>query len=258
MSRKRETHTDPAAPEGADSKPEAETIETGAAEPEAAEIDAIENDAAEVPLVDPVARLEGEVAELRDQLLRALAETENLRRRAVRERDNAVKFASVPLIKDLLAVADNLHRALASVPADAVEGNAQLKTLLDGVEMTEKEFQSVFSRHDIERIEPIGKRLDPHFHEALFEIPDSSVPAGTVVRVLQAGYRLGERLIRPAQVGVAKGGPSAVAATPDGADKTPAGESQAGETGTGANGASDGASDGSDRHKPGSQYDTSV
>ena len=211
MSRKRDPHTDPAAPENADLEPE--PTDTTASEPEDAQV-SIE-DPTEDPAEDPVVRLEGEVAELKDQLLRALAETENLRRRAVRERDNAVKFAAVPLIRDLLAVADNLHRALASVPAEAVAGNEQLKTLLDGVEMTEKEFQSVFARHNIERIEPIGKRLDPHVHEALFEIPDESVPAGTVVRVLQVGYRLGERLIRPAQVGVAKGGPSATTPRPE-------------------------------------------
>ena len=218
MSRKRDKHTDPATPENGASEAEID-----------AELEAAEVDAAEAPVEDlaedPVVRLEGEVAELKNQLLRALAETENLRRRAARERDDAVKFAAVPLIKDVLAVADNLHRALVSVPAEAAEGSDQLKTLLDGVEMTEKELQSVFARHGIERIEPIGERLDPHFHEALFEIPDPSVPAGTVLRVLQAGYRLRERLIRPAQVGVAKGGPSAAvsrpATSPEGTDSAP-------------------------------------
>lgn len=239
MSHKRDKQTDPAG----DAAPEAESP--------AAEFDAAQVDAAEE---DPVVRLEGEVAVLKDQLLRALAETENIRRRSARERDDAVKFAAVPLIKDIIGVADNLRRALSSVPADAAGGNEaggneQLKTLLDGVEMTEKDLQSVFARHGIERIDPMGERLDPHFHEALFEVPDASVPAGTVVQVLQAGYRLRERLIRPAQVGIAKGGPSATAANPDRADQAPAGETSAGDNGGG---------DGNAQQDPGSRYDTSA
>jgi len=232
MNRERNKHTDPA-----DTDPEADSDA-----PEA-EFDAAQVDAGETPIEDPVVRLESEVAVLKDQLLRALAEIENIRRRSARERDDAVKFAAVPLVKDIIGVADNLRRALSSVPADAGEGNEQLKTLLDGVEMTEKDLQSVFARHGIERIEPMGERLDPHFHEALFEVPDASVPAGTVVQVLQAGYRLRERLIRPAQVGIAKGGPSA-AASPDATGKVSAG--------------GDGGDDGNGQRDPGSRYDTSA
>jgi molecular chaperone GrpE len=190
MSRKRDEHktaADPAA--------EAPPVEPPAEAPLEAPADMVG---------DPTARLEAEVATLKDQLLRALAETENLRRRAAREREEAVRYAAVPLIRDLIGVADNLRRALTSVPAAA--NDEQFKTLLTGVEMTEKELQTIFARHHIERIEPLGERLDPHVHEALFEIPDARTPAGTVLRVLQAGYRLGERLIRPAQVAVAKGG----------------------------------------------------
>ena len=225
MSRKRdkpEEHAEPAAPDAADPEIEIDAAEAAAADPE--------SDA------DPAARLAGEVAALKEQLLRALAETENLRRRSAREREDAVKFAAVPLIKDLIGVADNLRRAVASVPAEAVAGNEQLKTLLDGVEMTEKELQSVFARHGIERIEPMGDRLDPHVHEAMFEVPDPNVPAGTVVQVLQVGYRLRERLIRPAQVGVAKGGPGAAAGSPNG---------EAGAPGKG-------------RPEPGRRFDTSA
>jgi len=179
----------------------------------------------EPPAESPIARLEAEVAALKDQLLRALAETENQRRRATREREDAVRYAAVPLIRDLIGVSDNLRRALASVPTEAAADGEQLKTLLAGVEMTEKDLQTIFARHDIERIEPLGERLDPHLHEAMLEIPDARTPAGTVLRVLQAGYRLRDRLIRPAQVAVAKGGAGPAA---DAADGSGNGESQPG------------------------------
>ena len=156
------------------------------------------------PDEDPLALLEGEIAALKDQLLRAMAETENVRNRARREREESVKYAAVPLIKDLLAVADNLQRALTSVGPDAARENEQLQSLLTGVELTEKELRSVFERHKIETIDPMGEQLDPHFHEAMFEIPDPAKPAGTVVQVIQVGYRLHDRLLRPARVTIAK------------------------------------------------------
>jgi molecular chaperone GrpE len=164
------------------------------------------------PDEDPVVLLEAEVASLKDQLLRAMAETENVRRRAQREREDSVKYASAPVIKDLLAVADNLQRALESVPEDLVAENEQVKNLRLGVEMTQKELQSVFERHGIRTIEPLGERLDPHLHEALYEVEDPAKPAGTVVQVVQSGYRLHERLLRAARVGISKGGPKAGAA----------------------------------------------
>ena len=161
---------------------------------------------------DPLARLEAEAAELRDQLLRALAEQENQRRRSQREREEAVRYAAAPLLRDLLTVVDNLSRALASVPDGAAENDEALKMLLDGVKLTERELQSVFERHNIVKLDPLGERLNPHEHEAMFEVPDPSAPAGTVVQVLQSGYLLHDRLLRPARVGVAKGGPAATAA----------------------------------------------
>ena len=164
------------------------------------------------PDEDPVVLLEAEVASLKDQLLRAMAETENVRRRAQREREDSVKYASAPVIKDMLAVADNLQRALESVPEDLVAENEQVKNLRLGVEMTQKELQSVFERHGIRTIEPLGERLDPHLHEALYEVEDPAKPAGTVVQVIQSGYRLHERLLRAARVGISKGGPKAGAA----------------------------------------------
>ena len=198
-----------------DADPQAEArAANGAAEDAAAEATAAEDQpesAAEAGAAtdDPIARLEAEVAGLHDQLLRALAETENLRRRAAREREDAVRYAAAPLVKDLLGVADNLRRALESVPREAAEGDEQLQTLLTGIELTEKELNAAFERHHIERIEPIGERLDPNLHEAMFEIPAPDQAPGTVLQVIRPGYRLRDRLLRAAQVGVAKGGPSA-------------------------------------------------
>ena len=158
---------------------------------------------------DQVARLEAEVATLKDQLLRAMAETENVRRRAQRDREDSLKYAAAPVVKDLLTVADNLQRALESVPQEQVAENEPMRNLHLGVEMTLKELQSVFERHGIKIINPLGERLDPHLHEAMYEVEDPSTPAGTVVQIIQAGYRLHDRLLRPARVGVAKGGPKA-------------------------------------------------
>ncbi len=183
--------------------------EAGAmAEPETAAEAEIEAEAA-AP-ADPTAVLQAEVALLKDQLLRALAETENLRRRSRRERDDALKYAAVPFIRDLVGATDNLRRAMASVSPEALEADEHLKTLMAGLEMTEAEFATVFERHHIVKIDPIGARLDPHSHEAMFEVLDTDTPSGTVVQVVQPGYRLHDRLLRPAQVGVAKGGPAAV------------------------------------------------
>ena len=185
---------------------QAEPAETGGEErednaaPEAAEA---EDEAART------ARLEAEVAELRDQLLRALAEGENQRRRGQREREEAVRYAAAPMLRELVPVADNLQRALESVPPDAAERDDTLRTLLEGVQLTQRELQAVFERHGIVRLDPMGERLNPHHHEAMFEVPDPSQPSGTVVQVIQPGYLLHDRLLRAAQVGVAKGGPPA-------------------------------------------------
>jgi molecular chaperone GrpE len=164
------------------------------------------------PDEDPVALLEAEAAALKDQLLRAMAETENVRRRAQREREDTLKYAAAPVIKDLLGVADNLQRALESVPEDLVAENEQMKNLRLGVEMTRKELQAVFERHAIRSIDPLGEKLDPHLHEAMYEVEDPSKSAGTVIQVIQAGYRLHDRLLRPARVGISKGGPKGAAA----------------------------------------------
>lgn len=171
-------------------------------------------EAAESGAAARVVALEAEVSSLKDQLLRALAETENLRQRTRREREDTIKYAAMGLIKDLVEVTDNLKRAIDSVPADAVEDDSQLKNLLTGVQMTDKEILAVFERHNIKQVAALGEKLDPHSHEALFEVPDPTSPAGTVVQVMQPGYRLHERLVRPARVGVAVGGPAAGSEAP--------------------------------------------
>jgi len=208
---------------------------------------------------DETARLAEDVAMLKDQLLRALAETENLRRRSQREREDAVRYAAVPLIKDLIGVADNLRRALDSISEEAAAGSEQVRTLRDGIAMTEKELLSIFERHGIRRIDPVGERLDPHNHEAMFEIPDPSAESGTVLQVLSPGYRLHDRLLRPAQVGVAKGGP-APKADPEGGARRGAGDDPNAGTGAPGAGGHDGntsdAAPGAAKDAPGSRYDT--
>jgi len=150
-----------------------------------------------------VAALEVELAEHKDQLLRALAETENIRRRGQREREDTAKYAIAAFAKELLSVADNLRRALDSLP-EAEARDARTRGLLAGVDATERELLSVFERHGIRRIDPEGERFDHNLHQAIFEAERSDKPGGTVVEVLQPGYVLHDRLLRPAMVGVAK------------------------------------------------------
>ena len=147
---------------------------------------------------------EEQVADLKDRLLRAVAETENTRRRADRDKREIGKYAVTALARDLLAVADNLRRALESVPEGASQESDMLATLLAGVDMTERDLLSAFERHDIRRIDPMGEKFDHNFHQAMFEVPGSGQPAGTIVQVMQPGYILADRLLRPAMVGVAK------------------------------------------------------
>jgi molecular chaperone GrpE len=154
-----------------------------------------------------VAALEKDVGHLKDQLLRALAEGENQRRRAQRERDEAVKYAATGLARDLLTVSDNLRRALDAVPTGATESNELLKMLETGVELVERELLAAFEKHGIRKITPQGERFDPNFHQAMFEVPGTEHPTGTIVQVMQPGYALGDRLLRPALVGVAKSPP---------------------------------------------------
>ncbi|CAO3408175.1 nucleotide exchange factor GrpE [Azospirillum largimobile] len=155
---------------------------------------------------DRVAKLEAEVASLKDQLLRAMAETENTRRRAQRDREDASKFAVSSFAKELVSVADNLRRALEAVPAEGREKDDMLKGLAVGVEATERQLFAAFDRAGIKKLDPAGEPFDPNFHQVMFEIENTGKAAGTVVQVLQPGYTIHGRLLREAMVGVAKGG----------------------------------------------------
>jgi molecular chaperone GrpE len=152
--------------------------------------------------------LEAELSDVKDRLLRALAETENTRRRAQREREDMQKYAITGFARDLLSPVDNLRRALESMP-EAEITDSRLRSLLDGVAATERELLGALERHGVKRIDPKGEKFDHNFHQAIFEAPNPDKPAGTIVEVLQPGYVLHDRLLRPAMVGVAKGGPAA-------------------------------------------------
>ena len=160
---------------------------------------------------EQAAALEAELAETKDRLLRALAETENVRRRAEREREDMRKYAVSGFAKDLLSAADNLRRALDSLSPSEVRSD-KVRGLLDGVAATERELLAVLDRHGIRRIDPKGERFDHNFHQAIFETETADAPPGTVVEVLQPGYVLHDRLLRPAMVGVAKAAPKKGAA----------------------------------------------
>jgi molecular chaperone GrpE len=168
-----------------------------------------------------VERLESEKADLTDRLLRLAAEMDNLRRRHDRDMADARKYAITRFAADMLVVGDNLRRTLDAVPTErraAMDG--ELKSLLEGVEMTQRETERLFEKHGITRIAAKGERFDPHRHQAMFEIPDPSAPAGTVVEVVQEGYAIGDRVLRAALVGVARDGPAGEPA--DAADAAPA------------------------------------
>ena len=161
---------------------------------------------------DPVAELakaKAEAGQLKDQLLRALAEAENTRRRSQREREDTARYASANLAKDVVQFADNLSRALAAVPAEALAQDETLKNLVEGIAATERQFLTSLERHNIKRIDPMGEKFDANLHQAMLEVPGTGKPAGTVVQVLQPGYLLHDRLLRPALVGVAKADASA-------------------------------------------------
>ncbi|WP_375622013.1 MULTISPECIES: nucleotide exchange factor GrpE [unclassified Bartonella] len=155
---------------------------------------------------DPLASLQDENKELKDQLLRLAADMENLRRRTARDVADARAYSIANFARDMLSVSDNLNRALEAIPEGARESDAGLKSLAEGVEMTERAMMAALERHGVQKIHPEGQKFDPHFHQAMFEIPNADVPDNTVQQVVQAGYIIGERVLRPAIVGVAKGG----------------------------------------------------
>jgi molecular chaperone GrpE len=157
-----------------------------------------------------IAVLEAQVAELRDRFLRAVAEAENVRKRAERDIADERVYGITGFARDILVVADNLARTLDAVAAEArSSAEGPLKALLEGVELTDRELQKALAKNGIRQINPQGEKFDPHFHQAMFEVPDARVPAGMVARVIQPGYAIGNRVLRPAMVAVAKGGPKA-------------------------------------------------
>jgi molecular chaperone GrpE len=156
---------------------------------------------------DPMEALAKEAAEFRDRWLRALADMENLRRRTEREVADARTYGVTGFARDMVGVADNLRRALDTVPPELRDGaEGGIKALIEGVELTDRELAKALEKHGIKKLNPHGQKFDPNFHQAMFEIPDASVPAGTVVQVVQEGYVIGDRVLRPALVAVAKGG----------------------------------------------------
>ena len=171
----------------------------------------------ETPLEQPVApaaepdpfvvieKLNAENGELKDRLLRALAEMENLRRRTEREVADARAYGVANLARDMLSVADNLARAVENVPAEAAAADAAVRALIEGVELTERDLQAALGRHGVTKLSPEGEKFDPNFHQAMFEMPHETLPAGAVAQVMQSGWKIGERVLRPALVGVSKG-----------------------------------------------------
>jgi molecular chaperone GrpE len=156
-----------------------------------------------------------EAADARDRMLRTLAEMENLRKRTSREVSDARTYGITGFARDVLDIADNLQRALDAVPAEAREtADPGLKALIEGVELTERSLLNTLEKNGVKKFDPAGGKFDPNFQQAMFEVPDPSVPSGTVVQVMQAGYMIGERVLRPALVGVSKGGAKASPAAP--------------------------------------------
>ncbi|MBN9584157.1 MAG: nucleotide exchange factor GrpE [Afipia sp. 62-7] len=157
-----------------------------------------------------VEALTKEVAEAKDRTLRTLAEMENLRKRTAKEVADARTYGITAFARDVLDIADNLQRALDAVPAEAREAaDAGLKALIEGVEITEKSLHKALEKNGVSRLDPQGEKFNPNFHQAMYEVPDASVPSGTVVQVVQGGYTIGERVLRPALVAVSKGGAKA-------------------------------------------------
>lgn len=156
---------------------------------------------------DALTEAQAETARLKDQLLRSLAEMENMRRRGERDREETAKYAITGFAREILSVADNLRRALENIPADARATDEMLNTLAIGVEATERELMAIFERFGVKRIEPSGQIFDPNFHQAIAEVPGTGKPAGTVVETMRPGYVIHDRLLRPAMVSVAKGEP---------------------------------------------------
>ena len=204
-------HDDSADPEGAPG--------AGAAAPASNPGTAAQQGGAEPPQRTPhdvIVALQAEAADLKDRLLRAHAEVENIRKRSEREKEETAKYAVTKLARDIVNVGDNFLRAIDAVPAGAAEQDPALKSFLEGVTMTERELLNVLERHGIRRVQPMNEPFNPHLHQAVMEIARSDVPSGIIVQVFQAGFMIEDRVLRPAMVAVSKGG-SKPAPAPEGA-----------------------------------------
>ena len=174
------------------------------------------------PRTDPVAAAQREASEYKDKLLRTLAEMENLRRRTEREVADARTYGIASFARDVLAVADNMHRALEAIgPELREQGDAKTKSLIDGVELTERELLKTLEKNGVRKFSPEGEKFDPNVHQAMYEVPQADVPPGHVAQVIQAGYMIGERVLRPAMVGVAKTAPKSGQAQPQAVNENP-------------------------------------
>jgi molecular chaperone GrpE len=175
-------------------------------------------------LAGELTRVEAERDELKDKLLRTLADMENLRRRTEREVSDAKAYAVTSFARDMLGSADNLRRGLEAVPEGARKDDAALNALIEGVELTERELLKTLERHGVRKIDPQGEKFDPNLHQAMFEAPDPEVPKGMVSKVVQVGYKIAERVLRPALVGVSSGAPKQQAPETDNGATSPSGE----------------------------------
>ncbi len=174
-----------------------------------------------VPAGQVTAALEA-AADFKDKLLRALADMENLRRRTEREVADARVYGVTGFARDVLAVADNMHRALGTVgPDEREQADPKVKALIEGVELTERELMKVLERNGVKKFSPEGEKFDPNVHQAMYEVQDSELPPGSVAQVIQAGYMLGDRMLRPALVSVVKAAPKSRQASAN--DNPPAG-----------------------------------
>ena len=178
----------------------------------AAEAAAAEAPAEAEPTPDPLELLKAENAEIKDKFLRLAAEMDNLRRRTERDIKDAKTYSAAAFARDMLSVSDNLRRAIEAIPAEVrAAGDAGFMALVEGVEMTERAKLGALERHGVKKMEPAGQKFDPNFHQAMFEVPNTEIPNNTVIQVVQDGYTIGDRVLRPAMVVVSKGGPKAEA-----------------------------------------------
>jgi molecular chaperone GrpE len=195
------------APPKQESPPEKAVPPEAEAEATDAEAEGVEAEAEAEAAPAEEKKPEDEIAELKDKLLRALADNQNTIRRARKEREDTAKYATANMARDILTVADNLRRALEAIPDELRSENDLAKGLIDGVQLTERELLATLERHGIRKIDPIGEKFDHNFHQAMFEVPTSDAEPGTVVQVIQRGYTIHDRLLRAAQVGIAKAVP---------------------------------------------------